>query len=487
MPVDATRRISVARLRGGSELLIRRGALLLEDALRTASLPDRNRERVLLIRSLSLGVIRADKSAALVALQLEQHVAELARHAVHGDDLRAADAPAVYFHDRLDAVVALIRQLAQGDAGAVRRAWFWRLALPGWQPELTPMQAARMLLGYLLNLETGSQSLAQAFQRLVEARSLDVILQAVRVQDGLAMLQRCGWRDGGHAADSAPAPSAAPRAMPFPHAWHPVLLRWITRWGPSDARSLWLVALAVQSWRPESARHPEVLSEARAVLRIMASSIEAPVVSPPPDVQPLGRVSGETGGVVLAPEPTIWKDSRQRNEGASAYTPYAGFWFVIPLLVRAGLSRAIQDHPEWVDSRVPRRLLRSLAERLSIPPDDPVSMWLLDDEAGGSESAERQTVSSEVEAIVGQWRISMRRWCRLQAHLGLVNLVRRPGWVSCTRSHVEVWMPLSDIDLRIRRAGLDIDPGWVSWLGQVIRFHYDAERRPHGTGGIAGP
>lgn len=488
MPVDAARRIRTARLRGGSEPLIRRGALLLEDALRTASLPGTDRERLLLIRSLSLGVLRSDKSAARVARQLEAQVAEFARQAVHGDDPRAADALAVYFHDRLDAVVAFIRHLAQGDAGTVRRVWYWRLAVPGWQPESTTLQAGRVLLGYLLNLDGGSQTLAQAFQRLIEIHSLDVILQAVQEPDGVVLLQRCGWRDSDRATDSTPAPSAATPVMPFPRAWHPVLLQWITRWGPSDVRSLWLVALAVQSWRPEGARPSGVLSEAKAFLRTIAASIDVPIASPPQDDRSLGRLPGEAGIVVHAVEPTIREAPRQRAE-VPLYTPYAGFLFLIPLLVRVGLSRAIQDHPEWVDSQVPWRLLRSLADRLSIPVEDPVRLWLSGDEGGDLESVQQEhdeIVASEVDAIVSQWRKAMRSWCRLQAHLGLANVVRRPGWVSLSQTHVEVWMPLRDIDLRIRRAGLDIDPGWVSWLGQVIRFHYDIEGRTHGIGRIAG-
>jgi hypothetical protein len=27
-------------------------------------------------------------------------------------------------------------------------------------------------------------------------------------------------------------------------------------------------------------------------------------------------------------------------------------------------------------------------------------------------------------------------------------------------------------DVRIRKAGLDLDPGWVPWLGRVLSFHY---------------
>jgi hypothetical protein len=31
---------------------------------------------------------------------------------------------------------------------------------------------------------------------------------------------------------------------------------------------------------------------------------------------------------------------------------------------------------------------------------------------------------------------------------------------------------LSAADLRIRRAGLDIDPGWIPWFARVVTFHY---------------
>ncbi|HSN05085.1 MAG TPA: hypothetical protein VLS44_08870 [Nitrospira sp.] len=488
MPVDAARRIRTARLRGSSEPLIRRGALLLEDALRTASLPGTDRERVLLIRSLSLGVLRPEKSAASVARELEQRVAELALHAVHGADSRAADAQAVFFYDRLDAVVSLIQRLAQGHSSDGGRAWFWRSAVPGWRPGGTAVQTGRVLLGYLINLDSGLRSFVQGFQRLVASRSLDVILHAVQEQDGPMLLQRCGWGGSDWASGSVSGAHAAIRAVPLPRVWQSALIPWIARWGASDPRSLWLVAVALQSWRPEGARYSEVLSEARALLRTIAGSIDGPLPAPSPDDPFLRSVSAETGETGHADDPAIPEASRQL-EGVPVYTPHAGFWFLIPLLVRAGFGRAIQDHPEWIDAQMPRRLLRSLAERLAIPPDDPVCLWLSDEAEVVSEPVdhEREGIAgNEVDALIGQWRKALRRWCRIEARLGLHSVVHRPGWVSLSRTHVEVRMPLSDIDLRIRRAGIDIDPGWVSWLGQVIRFSYDAERRPHGTGGIAG-
>jgi hypothetical protein len=425
-----------------------------------------------------------------VAHQLEQQVAELARLAVHGDDPRASDAPAVYFHDRLDAVITLIRRLSWGTSGESGGAWYWRQAVPGWQSDLMPEQAGRVLLGYLLNLDPGSRSLSQAFQRLFETDGLDVVLQAVREQDGPVLLQRCGWRGSERVEDSAAGQLAQAVVMPFPRTWQLVLSRWTARWGPADARSLWFVALAVKSWRPETAEPSAVLDEAKALVGTIARFVDAPLASSSssPDEHALRQAVGETGRVVQTDEAAIPEDAVQ-DERLSVYSPHAGFWFLIPLLMRAGLGRAIQDHPEWIDTQVPWHLLRSLADRLAIQPHDPVRLWLWDHEIDGSrieEAEQASELSSEGAAVVASWRVAMRRWCRLQANLGLANVVRRPGWVSWNKTHVEVWMPLSDVDLRIRRAGLDLDPGWVPWLGRVIRFYFDAERRPHGTGGIAG-
>ena len=44
-------------------------------------------------------------------------------------------------------------------------------------------------------------------------------------------------------------------------------------------------------------------------------------------------------------------------------------------------------------------------------------------------------------------------------------MLAEPGWI-------EVHLPLDAVDLVVRRAGLDADPGWVGWLGTVVRFVY---------------
>jgi hypothetical protein len=43
--------------------------------------------------------------------------------------------------------------------------------------------------------------------------------------------------------------------------------------------------------------------------------------------------------------------------------------------------------------------------------------------------------------------------------------VADPGWL-------EVHLDLDTVDVHVRRAGLDVDLGWVPWLGTVVRFRY---------------
>jgi hypothetical protein len=45
------------------------------------------------------------------------------------------------------------------------------------------------------------------------------------------------------------------------------------------------------------------------------------------------------------------------------------------------------------------------------------------------------------------------------------EIVAEPGWI-------EVRFPLDQVSIDLRRAGLDRDPGWVPWLGVVVRFVY---------------
>jgi hypothetical protein len=74
------------------------------------------------------------------------------------------------------------------------------------------------------------------------------------------------------------------------------------------------------------------------------------------------------------------------------------------------------------------------------------------------------------------WLSAVRRCLRRRAGIGLASLLLRPARLDWSATHLDMHFYLEDVDLRVRRAGLDIDPGWLPWFGRVVAFHY-RERR----------
>jgi hypothetical protein len=54
----------------------------------------------------------------------------------------------------------------------------------------------------------------------------------------------------------------------------------------------------------------------------------------------------------------------------------------------------------------------------------------------------------------------------------VTRLARRSGTVRYSPGWIEFELRLSDVDLDVRRAGLDLDPGFVAWLGTVVVIRY---------------
>jgi hypothetical protein len=60
----------------------------------------------------------------------------------------------------------------------------------------------------------------------------------------------------------------------------------------------------------------------------------------------------------------------------------------------------------------------------------------------------------------------------LQQHRIDRTALATPGWLVAGRTHLEVEIDIEAIDLAVRVAGLDRDPGWVPELGRVVSFHF---------------
>jgi hypothetical protein len=148
---------------------------------------------------------------------------------------------------------------------------------------------------------------------------------------------------------------------------------------------------------------------------------------------------------------------------AADLTRFAGLFFLLPVLTRLGLARFLEDNPHLLDLGFPARLLDHIARRLGAPADDPIRLSLPIPEDGEPEGE---------EVLLKSWLTDLRRWCRRHAGIGLASLIRRPGQVMATRTHIDVFLDPRRVEMRVRRAGLDLDPGWVPWLGRVVLFHY---------------
>jgi hypothetical protein len=163
----------------------------------------------------------------------------------------------------------------------------------------------------------------------------------------------------------------------------------------------------------------------------------------------------------------------------------AGLVFLVAVLRLEGIEIWLERHPALLDADWPRWLLRGLADGLAVAPSDPLRDALelqtlalvpVGESAGasaGAPFADRAVLA----AVSRHWRRRLRRWCQQPGRLSLRELVRRPGAVVASRTHLELWFQPRQVEIRVRRYGLDLDPGWVFWLGRVIRFHY-AQRGP---------
>ncbi|MDC3955600.1 hypothetical protein [Polyangium jinanense] len=558
MTVEALRRVGTLRLQARREELVRRGALLFEDALRTASLPGAGPGRVLLLRWLDIGVIRADMPPASVALALEQRVRALVSSAVHGEEPGAERAEVVFFRDEIEPFVALARRLGRGGRAD---AWFWPHAAPGFVPGMGREEALRFALRGVMETGAGPLAAAALVEALFSTRgALEPLLFVLRWQEGSALVRSLG----GMTAEARPfvqtdsMNAAAPSIRT--KSFRETIARFAASWGPSDARSVWLTAMFLLIEEPGRIADPRLAERAAAVATAIVATngdpqergqtttkdeavAESPLAAPAPAGEVVetnsagGRVEfkgkpardaaeetdGASVGVAGEPRPEKPRPGGPREGGglseasprgvsdepaaAARIAGLSGFakgalvgkvspdtadeepwatggWgdgilrptvvgglsFLIPVLEQIGISARLEADPRLFDVGLAARFFVSVARRFGAPAEDAAFLALGGDRVDAS--FEDPALGEEVERLVRELLLEARRFCRRNLRLGLRDLVCRPGRIGSTRTHIDVVFDLEAVDIRVRRAGLDLDPGWVPWLGRVVRYHY---------------
>lgn len=557
------------RLRAPSETAVRRTARTLEDALRTATLPDSG-GRMLFVRRLALGRLAIDTPVTGVALALEGAMTRVGVEWRHGDSAGAAAAGAVWFRDPLEAHVALARRVL---AGASPAAWYWPLAVPAWDRGLTRGEGVRAIALSLADRPEAPVALPTWFSVLVDAGHGAALSSALRKEDAGLLAQAAGVRlepgESGRPAELGrseeaveapnPAGGASSKARPIPSdGWDEVdwlidaMLRMrgerdvgnraavFTR-DPSQALPVAIVtgptgqrsatgtadpsATASEGERHEAPRSQEV-GGPQAPSRSSKSSADA-LAEERIDVG-CGRADREGKGLGGS-------TASQRPEPNPTRFPTSagGLLFLLNALERIGYGEWLASQPEWEPQFVARRALARLLGRLNVPADDPGwemvrvpsvlrtaprrfvapprwrqglltgSSLLLHAKTGDGGRLRdpsgrlllggwrgpcprpllvdrRQAALSALPPgelggeVVSAWDIAVRRWIRRFASVAMADLVLRPATMTATPTHVDIHFDIAAADPRIRRAGLDIDPGWVRWFGRVVTFHYDS-------------
>ncbi|MER5731882.1 hypothetical protein ABT084_26690, partial [Streptomyces sp. NPDC002138] len=164
-------------------------------------------------------------------------------------------------------------------------------------------------------------------------------------------------------------------------------------------------------------------------------------------------------------------------------TGWTALLFLFATAAEAGLPDRVLDEPDlaarplsWVLYRVGRLLLPGLAA------DDAALLAL-----AGLGPARAATVvaaapatpaeDARVEELAADWaRVTAVRL--YGEHPGtdpreaVAAMARREGRIVAEPGWIEATLSAADTDLTVRRAGLDLDPGWLGWLGAVVRYRY---------------
>jgi hypothetical protein len=206
------------------------------------------------------------------------------------------------------------------------------------------------------------------------------------------------------------------------------------------------------------------------------TTIPPPSVAAAPAPRPAGSADRRTPDQVPAttatePEPEV-----------GAPTNWAGLLFLLNAAAAADVPDAVAADVRLA-GRPLRWVLHSLALRLvPIRAEDPAALALagltptmLVPAGPPAEPVEEQAL----DQYAAQWATAVVHLLEQARHPQddsplptLWSLARRPGRIVADPGWLEVQLNLDDIDLLVRRAGLDLDPGWLGWLGTVVMFRY---------------
>jgi hypothetical protein len=359
-------------------------------------------------------------------------------------------------------VVACARAALGGGLGS---AWHWRMM--GVPPAAGPGEAVATLL-IAFPLEAGSAVAALAERGLLAPVWRDMSEDAAtRLSVALAVA-------AGFSVPTWPIQASRAPATTAPTSVRTLLTRTTSMWAealaPGTPRPASVMAAAVLSllrWSPGVLRSagspiwPALVTHLAGGERPAARSAPSGAVAPPvPGVASPGESSAPPHQHNSIAEAATEPAPPSQTHGEAVVTRWGGVLFLINVLWRLDMeSLLVAGGP---DAPSGWRMLHDLGVAFGMPPDEPMAQFLaeadLDTTTPPSLLAEAMAA---IEALYhqpnGLWPLPLEQRARLWA----------------TETHLDLDLETTSIDLALRLSGLDLDPGWVPWLGRVVRFHYD--------------
>lgn len=492
-------------LRGPAEVIDAARAPI-KTALEQSTWPSTAPDELLFLRKIS-----ASGNPREIAARAADQARRLASNAVDGGSAAAPNALAVRFRNLASLLACLIRDRLHGTA---QHHWYWRrwqnaLQHPLDEAIVSLLQEAPLQLPAVvaqLRTTTAWQPFWQNLGKPGAERLLTVAAQATS-WSGTVQAARALIAANGAATEQPETPLAA--------GTQAIDLSFLSSDGiisADDPRPLLAALLTLWQQAPALLSQPEGAVQLHRLTGIIAGQrsattpqqqAAAPLAHSAPPIpavmeKPDDERAAPLGNAASAPDDAAQKafsphfeitapGAVHRAEQAQAeimttsttsaqplfeynfITRQGGLFYLLNFLnlptVQAQLP-ADQPGAGW-------RWLHGLATALGCPPEEALLEYLASQcgMGSGAELAQQPPLAPMDPLLrLGAGRYGDEVW---QA-----GTWRIPARLIATAGHIDLHFRLNDARLAVRRVGLDLNPGWLPWLGRVASFHYGSGLEP---------
>jgi hypothetical protein len=378
------------------------------------------------------------------------------------------------FGSRHQAIVEMLHDSARGE---LSRSWAWRqLGFWGAGDGDSPQTAVCAAMESLVRNPRATVAVLRAASEQGDLQALiRVVPGHTWLRLALAVLREHG---GAHTTshDSEPiSPTAISRAATIAASimrGSAIARAFVTGDVSSSAEATRAMAiLALCEREPDRAAR----GDAEEILRALTMELTK---------RPIAAKAGRPAVAesLQAPRSDSSRESHPADERSRAYTAHGGLLFLLHIVGALELPRLVRDHDAFASRSLSWVLHRLALDLTSASPTDAAALAFaglpptvaapseLEPPAGESE---REALASLRSRIVASLRTRLRAEANESDEALLVRTISRRAEIVCDAAWIEAHFALADATIDVRRAGLDLDPDWIPWLGVVVRFVYE--------------